>query len=427
MTQQTIINNAMIITMEPGESPMEAGSILIEDGRIAEIRCGSSFSPAPHRQIIDGTEHLIMPGLVNCHTHLPMSLFRGFADDLPLDIWLQEHMFPAEATQINPTTAEKWALHSCRELLLSGTTCCCDGYFYEDHVAAGVERSGIRAVLGQGVMDFPAPGVPDPQGNVATAQEFISKWKNRNPRIHPSIFCHAPYTCSHETLKKAKKTARELGVLFQIHVAETRNEIDLISSSKKKTGQSVVQYLNGINILDDNTLMVHCVWLDEKDIKIAGKRKTALVHCPASNMKLASGVAPITKFMAAGIRMGLGTDGCASNNTLDLFAEMDMAAKLHKVASNDPCVLKAETVVEMATIGGAKTLGMANDIGSLAVGKQADIIAINLRQPHLVPMYDPFSTIVYNAWGSDVALVMVAGEILVQEGCLVPPRLNRVK
>ena len=421
MTQQTIINNATIITMEPGEAPMESGSILIENGRIAEIRCGGSFSSSFHRRIIDATDHLVMPGLVNCHTHLPMSLFRGLADDLPLDIWLQEHMFPAEATQINPTTAEKWALHSCRELLLSGATCCCDGYFYEDHVATGVERSGIRAVLGQGVMDFPAPGVPDPAENIAVAQQFIRKWKNKNPRIHPSIFCHSPYTCSHETLKKSKKMARDEGVLFQIHVAETRNEVELISSGKKKNPHSVVKYLDGIKILDEDTLMVHCVWLDGNDIKIVKKCKSPVIHCPASNMKLASGVAPVTDFMAAGIRVALGTDGCASNNTLDLFSEMDLTAKLHKVSCNDPCVLKAETVVRMATIEGAKALGMADDIGSIAVGKQADIIALDLRRPHLVPMYDPFSTLVYSARGSDVALVMVAGEILVQKGCLVQP------
>jgi len=288
-------------------------------------------------------------------------------------------------------------------------------------VATGVERSGIRAVLGQGVMDFPAPGVPDPGENIATAQQFIHKWKNRNPRISPSIFCHAPYTCSYETLKKAKKSARDLGVLFQIHVAETRNEMELIADSRKKKGHCVVRYLDGISILDKNTLMVHCVWLDENDIKIVRKRKSAVVHCPASNMKLASGVAPVTELMAAGIRVALGTDGCASNNTLDLFSEMDLAAKLHKVACNDPCAMKAKNVVEMATLGGARALGMADDIGSLAVGKQADIIAIDLRKPHLVPLYDPFSILVYNARGSDVALVMVAGEILVQKGCLLRP------
>ncbi len=424
MKHQTIINNAMVITMVPGSSPMETGSILIEEGRIADIRCGDSFSPEPHRQVIDGTGLLVMPGLVNCHTHLPMSLFRGLADDLPLNVWLNEHIFPAEATQITPSTAEKWALHSCHELLLSGTTCCCDGYFYEDHVAKGVERSGIRAVLGQGVVDFPAPGVPDPRKNILTAEKFIHKWKKRNPLIHPSIFCHSAYTCSTETLKKGKNTADNLGVLFQIHVAETRNETTLTATNQGKSGHSVVQYLDDIGILDASTLMAHGIWLDKKDIDIVKKRKPAVAHCPASNMKLASGVAPVVSFMAAGIRVGLGTDGCASNNNLDLFSEMDMAAKLQKVALNDPCVLKAKSVVEMATLGGARALGLDHCIGSLAVGKQADLIALDLRRPHLVPMYDPFSTLVYSARGSDVILVMVEGNIRVRKGHLVTTLYN---
>jgi len=355
-----------------------------------------------------------MPGLVNCHTHLPMSLFRGLADDLPLDIWLHEHMFPAEATQMTPIIAEKWALHSCRELLLSGTTCCCDGYFYEDHVAKGVEKSGIRAVLGQGVMDFPAPGVPDPGENITIAEKFIDKWKDKNPRIHPSIFCHSPYTCSAKTLKRAKEMANHQEVLFQIHVAETRNEMELIISSQGGAGRSVVQYLDGLGVLDHNTLMVHCVWLDTKDIEIVIKRKSPVVHCPESNMKLASGIAPVQSLMKAGIEMGLGTDGSASNNNLDLFSEMDMAAKLQKVALGDTCALKAKSVVEMATLGGARVLGLEQRIGSLAVGKQADLIAINLRQPHLVPLYDPYSTLVYNARGSDVIHVMVDGVLRVE-------------
>ena len=404
----------MIITMEPGESIMEEGSILIEDDCIVDIISGSSFPPGPHRHLIDGSNLLVMPGLVNCHTHLPMSLFRGLADDLPLDTWLHEHMFPAEASQMTPATAEKWALHSCRELLLSGTTCCCDGYFYEDHVAKGVEKSGIRAVLGQGVMDYPAPGVPDPLENIITAETFIGKWKDKNPRIHPSIFCHSPYTCSAKTLERAKETADRLGVLFQIHVAETCNEMELVRSSQGESSRSVVQYLDDLGILDHHTIMVHCVWLDTTDIGIVNKRKSAVVHCPESNMKLASGIAPLLPVMAAGIRVGLGTDGSASNNNLDLFSEMDMAAKLEKVALDDPCALKAKSVVEMATLGGARVLGLGHRIGSLAVGKQADIIAINLRQPHLVPLYDPYSTLVYNARGSDVVLVMVAGIVRVE-------------
>jgi 5-methylthioadenosine/S-adenosylhomocysteine deaminase len=258
-------------------------------------------------------------------------------------------------------------------------------------------------------MDFPAPGVPDPGENITTAEKFIDKWKNKNPRIHPSIFCHSPYTCSAKTLKRAKEMANHLEVLFQIHVAETRNEMELIVSSQGEIGCSVVQYLDELDILDRNTLMVHGVWLDKKDIEIIKIRKSPVVHCPESNMKLASGIAPVLPLMAAGIEVGLGTDSSASNNNLDLFSEMDMAAKLQKVAWDDPCVLKAKSVVEMATLGGARVLGLEQRIGSLTVGKQADLIAIELRQPHLVPLYDPYSTLVYNARGSDVIHVMVDG------------------
>lgn len=409
MVDDILIKNGMILTMEDDEPVIENGTLLIEDGVITGIGKAELFLQNSAAQMIDATGSIVMPGLVNCHTHLPMSLFRGLADDLPLEIWLSKHIFPAEAEQINPDSVKKWALHSCHELLFSGTTTCCDGYFYEDLVAKAVLESGLRAVTGHGVIDFPAPGVPDPEKNVETAVNFAKKWKNRSSCIHPSIFCHSPYTCSKATLKKAKQAADSLGILFQIHVAETENEQNMIQENKDK---SPVEYLDSLELLDEHTLLSHAVWINENDIAIIKKRGASIAHCAESNMKLAAGIAPIPLIMENEIIVGLGTDGSASNNNLDLFLEMDTAAKLHKIACSDPCVMNAKDVVKMATIGGAKALGLGKSIGSLKIGKKADIIIINTEKPHLVPLYNPFSTLVYGVKGSDVTHVIVDGEIL---------------
>ncbi len=432
MNHQILIKNGTIITMEKACPVIKGGSVLIKNNIIVDIvnEDHKTFSEES-TTIIDAEESIVMPGLVNCHTHLPMSLFRGLADDLPLDVWLNDHMFPAEATQINPESTGKWALHSCRELLLAGTTTCCDGYFHEDEVADAVLQSGIRAVLGHGVIDFPAPGVPNPEKNIDTALSFAKKWINRSSRIMPSIFCHSPYTCSAQTLIKAKQAAKRLNLIFQIHAAETKKESSMIQENIPTTldassfcinenrQRNPVEWLDHLGILDQRTLLVHCVWLNENDINLIKKRKCAVVHCPESNMKLASGIAPVSAIMNAGIPMGIGTDGSASNNNLDLFTEMDMAAKLHKAAEQDPCVLKAESVVEMATLGGARALGLDKDIGSITPGKKADIIIINTRNPHLVPMYNPFSTLVYGVKGNDVTHVIVDGKILIKNRAFV--------
>jgi 5-methylthioadenosine/S-adenosylhomocysteine deaminase len=416
MTDQLFIRNGTILTMAADSPVIENGSLLIENGEIQVLGPSGSLAPPSRARVIDAAGCLVMPGLVNCHTHLPMSLFRGLADDLPLDVWLFEHIFPAEAEQINPASVGKWARHSCEELLLSGTTCCCDGYFHGDGVAGAALETGIRIVAGQGIIDFPAPGVPDPEKNVATAVEFVRRWTGRSQRVTPSIFCHSPYTCSATTLVAAKQAARELGVLFQIHVAETRSETSNITDCGDR---SVVRYLDDLGIIDDATLLVHCVWLDGSDIAILKKRGAGVAHCAESNMKLASGIAPVPEMMAAGIRLGLGTDGSASNNNLDLFQEMDMVSKLHTVACSDPGVLAAQKVVTLATLGGARALGLDRKIGSLARGKRADIILVNLKKPHLVPVYNPFVTLVHGVKGSDVSHVIVDGRIRVENGELV--------
>jgi 5-methylthioadenosine/S-adenosylhomocysteine deaminase len=407
-----IVHNGSILTMGPEFGIIQNGFVGIRHGKIAVVRASAPQEPLPSAaDTIDAENGLIMPGLVNTHTHMPMAMFRGLADDLPLDTWLNEYIFPAEAAHINPGNVRLGTMLSCAEMLLSGTTTFCGGYFLEDAVADIVADVGIRAVLGQGVIDFPAPGVPDPEDNVKAAVAFVEKWMDKSAHILPSVFCHSPYTCSEETLRNAKAAAESKNVLFQIHAAETKNEKQMIQTGNLS---SPIQYLKGLGILDQQTLLVHAVWVDEQDIEAIKESGAAISHNAESNMKLASGIAPVHKFLSEGITVGLGTDGCASNNDLDLFQEMDVVAKLHKVSTLDPTVMDAETVLKMATIDGARAIGLGDVAGSLEVGKAADLIVIDTHQPHLTPMYHPISQLVYAARGSDVRHVVVSGAPLVR-------------
>jgi 5-methylthioadenosine/S-adenosylhomocysteine deaminase len=413
MNYNIIIHNGTVITMNSDFEIIENGMVCIKNDKLVNIESLKRDSALPEGEtIIDAQGGIIMPGLVNTHTHLPMSLFRGLADDLPLSVWLNEHIFPAESKYITPESVRIGALLSCIEMLLSGTTTCCDGYFYEEHVAWAVNEAGMRAILGQGVIDFPAPGVPDPSDNINNAVTFIKKWRNMSPLITPSIFCHSPYTCSEETLKRAKKIADAEAIIFQIHVAETKDEFIRIQTEHQTTP---VNYLNKIGIIDKNTLLAHAVWLDDDDMNTIAERGASVSHNPESNMKLASGIAPVPSLLKAGATVGLGTDGCASNNNLDLISEMDTAAKLHKVNTLDPTLLDAASVLKMATIQGAKALGFDDIIGSLEIGKKADVVVIDTHKPHLVPVYNPVSHIVYAAQGSDVRDVIVNGRLLVKD------------
>jgi 5-methylthioadenosine/S-adenosylhomocysteine deaminase len=411
MQYDTIIYNGIVVTVNPQFEIFKKGIVGIKNGKITLI------GPQPKQlrlseamRAVDAAGSIIMPGLVNTHTHLPMTLFRGLADDLPLRQWLEEHIFPAEATQINPESVRCGSLVACAEMLLSGTTTCCDGYFLEDNVALAVEKAGMRAVVGQGIIDFPAPGVPEPSQNISIAATFVDKWKGRSSLITPSIFCHSPYTCSAGTLTKAKNAADSAGVLFQIHTAETRDET---ATSDRGEVLSPVAYLNKLGLIDRNTLLVHAVWAGD-DTKIIAKKGASISHNPESNMKLGAGIAPVTRFLDAGIIVGLGTDGCASNNDLDMFGEMSTAARLHKAVTMDPTVMDARTVIEMATIRGAEAIGLGDEVGSLEKGKQADLIIIDTNRPHLVPMYSPASHLVYCIKSSDVKDVFVAGRQIVQ-------------
>ena len=412
MPFDTLIHNATLLTCNDAFGIRPGGWVGVSGGKIQALGTGPVSGRAEARECIDAHGGIVMPGLVNTHTHLPMTLFRGLADDLPLPAWLNDHIFPAERTVIWPETVPQRTLLACAEMALSGTTTCCDGYFFAESVAEAVHDFGLRAVIGQGVIDHPAPGVPDPARNLSVAHRFCSRWLGRSERIRPSVFCHAPYTCSAKTLSGAKRICEASGLLFQVHAAETRWESEHVRAVH---GASPVGLLARAGVLDERALLAHCVWVDAADIALLAGHGARVSHNPESNMKLASGTAPVARMLEAGITVGIGTDGCASNNDLDLFQAMDMTAKLHKVVNLDPTVLSAETVIRMATIDGARALGLDGEIGSIEVGKQADLIVINTRAPHLTPIHHPASAVVYAAKGSDVQTVMVAGSVLVRD------------
>jgi 5-methylthioadenosine/S-adenosylhomocysteine deaminase len=409
MHSDILIINATLLPLAAGPETIQPGYVSIKDGIITSLGTMADLADTGRADtIIDGSGHLVMPGLVNTHTHAPMTLFRGMADDLPLMSWLHEHIFPAEAKSVNPEMVYWCTKLAAAEMILSGTTTVADGYFLEDKVAEAFTECGIRSVAAQGIIDFPAPGVPDPGRNVAAAEEFIERWQGKNSLLTPAVFCHSPYTCSPETLQRAKELARRKNVKFFIHLAETRAEVEQV---RKQHGTSPVRYLKNLGLLDRDTICVHCVWLEQEEIEILARTGAKVATCPQSNMKLGSGIAPLKEMLDAGISAGLGTDGCASNNRLDMFFEMDMCAKIHKVKDLDATVLPAAKVLQMATIDGARVLGLEDDIGSLEPGKKADVALIDCRQPHLQPFYDP-GILVYAANGGDVATSIIDGKLV---------------
>jgi 5-methylthioadenosine/S-adenosylhomocysteine deaminase len=420
-----LIHNAWVITVDRDAGIIPEGMIGVRDSAIVALDPQPHDRPLPEAgEVIDADGGIVLPGLVNAHTHLPMTIFRGLADDLPLQTWLEDHIFPAEAAHINPDTVYAGTRLACAEMLLAGVTTCCDGYFLEHDVARAVARSGMRAVLGHGVIDYPAPGVPDPDDNIRVAAEFVRSWKNRTPLITPSIFCHSPYTCCDETLARAKKVARDEGVLFQIHAAETPGER---GADKDGAGPGALSNrLAKLGLFDKETLLVHGVWFDRRDIDHIARCGCGIVHCPESNMKLATGIAPVPAFLETGMAVGLGTDGCASNNNLDLWREMDTAAKLHKMAANDPVALPAAQVLAMATREGARAIGLGDRIGTIATGKQADLVILDSRQPAMCPIYNPVSQAVYAGGGDMVRDTIVAGKVRVRNRRLLDSRLEAV-
>ena len=394
-----------------GDPPIKTNyCIALQGNIIRHIGPANEFNTGKAKTVINGHGQLALPGLINGHCHAAMTLFRGLADDLSLADWLNKHIFPAEARHVTPDMVYWCSKLAAAEMILSGTTTVADSYFYEHHAAKAFTDAGLRAVAAQGVIDFPAPGVPDPGKNIDHAAEFLAQWQN-HPLIHPAVFAHSPYTCSSETLVAAKKLAHAEKTLLFIHTAETEQEASMIQG---KQGDSPLRHLHKLGILDAETVCIHAVWLDDQDLDIIAETGSSIVVCPQSNLKLASGITQLQAMLARGIRVGIGTDGAASNNRLDMIREMDICAKLHKLRDLDPVAVPASTIVNMATSKGASVLGLHKKVGQLKMGKQADIILINLDTPHIQPMHGsnlPF----YAAQGSDVQTVLINGEIVMQE------------
>ncbi len=397
-----IIKNAYVLTMDPDAGDLKNGTVVIEDGKITEI--GEKTRESADT-VIDANGSVVMPGLVNTHTHAAMTLFRGYADDLQLAEWLEKHIWPAEA-QLKAEDVYKGSLLACLEMIKSGTTSFADMYFFMDETAKAVEASGLRASLSHGLIEL--WNKEKGEADLKEGKRFVRAWQGAaGGRIKTMYGPHAPNTCSEEFLAKVKEEARRDGAGIHIHVLETEAELNAM---KERYGKCSVHLLEDLGFLGPDVLAAHCVWLSDGDIEILRKRGVNVSHNPISNMKLASGIAPVYKMLEKGMNVTLGTDGCASNNNLDLFEEMKTAALLHKVSTGNPIALPARQVLEMATVNGAKALG--TETGMLKVGKKADVIIVDMNKPHLTPCFDVPSHLVYSAKGSDVRTTIVDGKVL---------------
>lgn len=401
-----LIEDGLIVTMDPDRRIIKRGSLAIEGDRIAVV--GGKVEERGD-VIIDAKGKVVLPGLINAHTHLSMTLLRGIADDMPLMEWLETKIWPIEKN-LRKVDCYHGALLGCLEMIKSGTTCFADQYFFMESVARAVEESGIRGVLSYGIIEM-----DDPQrreSELKIGEKFVKEYHGKaGGRVLTMFGPHAAYTCSPECLQKIKELAKKYGVGIHTHIAESRDEVDRVV---KKYGKRPVEHLDAIGFLGPEVLAAHCVWLTDHEISIIRERGVKPVHNPVSNMKIACGIAPAHEMLAAGIPVALGTDGAASNNSLDLLSEMKFAALLNKVGKLNPTVMPAPTALEMATINGAIALGLQGEIGSLEVGKKADVVLIDLKQPHFTPLHNVISHLVYNAVGSDVDTVIVDGKIIMQ-------------
>jgi len=416
-----LIRGGTVVTMDGAGRILEGGAVAIRGDRIVAVLDGSESLPVA-RETIDASGHLVIPGLVNTHGHVAMTLLRGIADDLKLMDWLSKHIFPAEAHNVSPDFVYWGSLLGCVEMARSGTTTYTDMYYFEDEVARATKKVGLRGVLGQSVIGFPAPDYKTPEEALAGAKRFIERYRN-DPLVIPSVAPHALYTTPLDVVVKAHRLARDYGVPFQIHAVEAPEENDQIVA---KLGKRTIEALADTGVLGPGTILHHAIWLSDEEIQLIAKSGASTSHNPESNMKTASGVARVPDLLAAGVAVGLGTDGPASNNNLDMFEEMDTAAKLHKVFRSDPTVMPAKTVFRMATLGGAKALGIDDRVGSLEVGKLADVVLVDARVPELTPLYDVYSHLVYAAKGGNVSTVVVNGKLIVENHHVVTVDENEV-
>lgn len=406
-----IICGGKALLMDDHNTCLEKAAIAIHASSILNIGKAEDILPKyTAKKTINAEGSVILPGFVNCHTHAAMTCFRGIADDLELMDWLNDYIFPAEAKNVDPHLAYWGSLLATAEMIKSGTTTFCDMYIFEDETARAAKAAGMRCLLGEVLFDFPSPSCKTPEEGLAYTRMLAEKWQN-DPLVNIMVEPHALYTCSPALLRDAQKIADNYQMMLGVHLLENQSECRVL---QEKFGKSAVAFLEDIGYLNERLLAFHCVYFSAEDMNLFAKYDCKVSHNPASNMKLASGVAPVPDMLKAGITVGLGTDGCASNNTLDMIREMSTAAKLHKVTRLDPTVMDAQTVVRMATIKGAKALNMDHLIGSLEVGKKADIIILGMNKPHLTPIYSESSHLVYAANGADVDTVIINGKVVME-------------
>ncbi len=408
-----IVKGDFIVTMDESGTVYEQGAVAVDEGVILAIGPAAEIE-AQHsaKEVLDGGDRIVMPGLINGHSHAAMTLLRGVADDLALMDWLNNYIFPAEVEFVDPEFVRIGTELACWEMIRGGTTTFVDMYYFPDTIADVVESCGMRALISATVIDQRSPDAENADDSIAKGIGFIERWKDRNSRITPIFGPHANYTLDAEQLAATRKAALELGVPISIHVSESPYELQY---SQDKYGMPSILLYESIDFFDVPTIAAHVVWPTPEEITVLAARNVGVIHNPTSNMKIASGISPVTEMLAAGVRVGIGTDGAASNNDLDLWEEMRLAAFLQKVDRMDPEVMSATTVLTMATRGGAVAAGLGDSVGSLEVGKRADLIQVSFEDVHHVPTYDVISHLVYVTDEQDVASVIVDGKLLMRE------------
>jgi 5-methylthioadenosine/S-adenosylhomocysteine deaminase len=407
-----VITNGIVVTVDGTNRVITPGAVAIDGSDIVSVDTTENVRRQFRgRQTIDAAGQVVMPGLVNTHTHAPMVLFRGLADDLALEEWLTKYIFPAEAKTVSPEFVRAGTRLAALEMIESGTTTYADMYYFEEEIAKETKIAGLRGVLGQTVIQFPVADAKTPAEGLARSERFIQAFKN-DPLITPAVAPHAIYTNDSATLKAARELSTRYNVPTLIHVAETQAEA---MTAKERGSPTVVTYLNSLGFLGPGVVAAHAVWVNESDMALLKSHGVGVSHNPESNMKLASGIAPVKAYLAANVAVGLGTDGAASNNDLDMFEAMRAASFLQKVATFDPTAVSATAAVQMATIGGARVLAMEKQIGSLEPGKRADLIIVSMNAARQTPMYDPLSHLVYVTRGDDVQTTIVNGKVLMRD------------
>jgi 5-methylthioadenosine/S-adenosylhomocysteine deaminase len=420
-----IVEGDHVVTMDEAMTVIESGAVAIDDGVILAVGPASEIREAyTAAQVLPGANRVVMPGLVNGHSHAAMTLLRGVADDLALMDWLNNYIFPAEVQFVDAEFVRIGTELACWEMIRGGTTTFVDMYYYPDTIAEVVDRCGMRALISATVIDQRSPDAEDASDSIRKGSGFIERWLGKNDRITPIFGPHANYTLNAEQLTATREAAMKFGVPISIHLSESPYEVQY---AKDNYGMTSIDLFESIGFFEGPTIAAHVVWPTESEIPILAERKVGVIHNPTSNMKIASGVAPITDMLDAGVRVGLGTDGAASNNDLDMWEEMRLASFLQKVEQMDPEALSAETVLRMATSGGATAIGLGEKIGSLEAGKRADLIQVAFDDVHHVPTYDVMSHLVYVTDEQDVAAVVVDGKLLMHDGQFLTIDTARVR